>query len=84
MLTYAQSPLAEMVEGREHFGFALKARQAIRIASHRGGQHLNRNLTFQIRVDGLVHLAHATDAYLRGDLVEPDSRAGSEGQSSEV
>jgi hypothetical protein len=23
-----------MVEGREHFGFALKARQAIRIAAH--------------------------------------------------
>jgi hypothetical protein len=29
-----------MVEGREHFGFALKARQPVRIASHRGGHSL--------------------------------------------
>ncbi len=67
----------QMVEGREHFGFALEARQAIRIASHRGGQHLDRNLAFQIRVGGLIHLAHTTDAYLRGDLVDADSDTGS-------
>ena len=66
-----------MVEGREHFGFALEARQAIRITRHRGGQHLDRNLAFQIRVGGLIHLAHTTDAYLRGDLVDADSDTGS-------
>ena len=32
-----------MVERREDFGFALKAREAIRIAGHRGGQHLDRH-----------------------------------------
>ena len=34
-----------MVERREHFGFALKAREPIRIAGHRGGQHLDRDAT---------------------------------------
>ena len=31
------------VEGREHFRFALESREAIRIAGHRSGQHLNRD-----------------------------------------
>ena len=35
-----------MVEGREDFRFALKARQAIGIAGDRGGQHLDRHRPF--------------------------------------
>ena len=34
-----------MVEGREDFGFPVKAREAIRIDSEGGGQHLERHRT---------------------------------------
>ena len=46
-----------MVEGREHLGFPLKARQAIRIASHRGGQHLDRHRPLQVAVGRAIDLA---------------------------
>jgi hypothetical protein len=45
-----------MVEGREDFGFALKASEAIRIAGHRGGQHLDRHRPLQIRVGHAIDL----------------------------
>ncbi len=70
-----------MVEGREHFGFALKARQAIRIAGHRGGQHLDRHRPLQIAVGRAIDLAHAAGADLRGDFVDAEAGAGSEGQT---
>jgi hypothetical protein len=73
-----------MIESREHFGFALKAREAIRITGYRGGQHLDGDLTFQARVSGLIHLAHAADANPCGDLIDADSGTGSEAQSAGV
>ena len=69
-----------MVEGREHLGFTLKARQAIRIASHRGGQHFERHRPLQGAVGRAIDLAHAAGADLRGDFVDAEARAGSEGQ----
>ena len=69
-----------MVEGREHFGFALKAREAIRIAGHRGRQHLDRHDRFRLRVGRAIDLAHAAGADLRGDFVDAEAGAGAEGQ----
>jgi hypothetical protein len=65
-----------MVEGREDFGFALKANEAIRIAGHRSGQHLDRHRPLQIRVDRAIDLAHPANADLRGDVVDAETSAG--------
>ena len=70
-----------MVERGEHFCFALKAREPIRVAGDCGRQHLDRDLAFQVRVGGLIHLAHPTNADLRGDVVDAEARAGSECQT---
>ena len=69
-----------MVEGREDFGFALEPRQAIRIASHRGWQDLDRDLAAEARIGGAVDGAHATFTDLCGDLIDAESRAGSQAQ----
>ena len=69
------------LRSREHFGFALKARQAIRIAGHRGGQHLDRDGPLELGVDRAIDLAHAAGADLRGDFVDAEASAGSEGQT---
>src|SRR5947208_1408386 len=61
-----------MVEGREDFGFALKASEAIRVAGLRGGQHLDRHRPLQIRVGRAIDLAHPANADLRGDGVDAD------------
>ena len=73
-----------MIERREHFGFALEAREAIRISGDRRGQHLDCDLAFQLRVGGPIHLAHAAHADLCGDFVDAESGAGSEAQLREV
>jgi hypothetical protein len=67
-----------MVERREDFGFPLKARQAVRVAGHRAGQHLDRHRPFQIVVGRPIHLAHAPRAKGRDNLVGPDPGAGCE------
>lgn len=41
-----------MIEGREDFSFALKTRQPFRVAGHRVGQHLERDLALEIGVGG--------------------------------
>ena len=63
-----------------HFGFAMKARQPVRIAGQRSGQYFDRDRSFQIAVGGAKHFTHTPSAERRGDLVGPDSGAGSEGQ----
>jgi hypothetical protein len=47
-----------MVEGGEHFGFALKPRQPPGVEGHRRRQHLHSDLSLQLRVDGPIHLTH--------------------------
>ena len=51
-----------MVQRGEDFGFALKPRQPVGVACQRRGQDLERDLTFQLRVRGAIHLPHATFA----------------------
>ena len=69
-----------MVQRREHFRFALKPRQPIVISGERGRQDLDRDLALQLRVRRPIHLAHAAFADLRGDFVDAETGAGSEGQ----
>ena len=69
-----------MVQGREHFRFALKPCETIVISGNRGRQDLDRDLAFQLRVRCTIHLPHAAFADLRDDFVDAETRAGSEGQ----
>ena len=69
-----------MVQRREHFRFALKPREPIVVGGERGRQDLDRDLAFQLRVRRAIHLPHPAFADLRGDLIDAESRAGSEGQ----
>ena len=39
-----------MIQRGEDFGFALKAREPLGVGGHRGGQHLDRDGAFQLRV----------------------------------
>jgi len=48
-----------VVERGEGLGLALEAREPIGVARHVGGQHLERHLAPELRVDGAIHLAHA-------------------------
>jgi hypothetical protein len=70
-----------MVQGGEHFRFALKARDPIGVSRQRRRENLDGNLTLQPRVRRPVHLAHAAFADLAGDIVDADARTGSEGQT---
>ena len=69
-----------MVERREDFGFALEAREPVGVGRERRRQDLDRDLALQLRVGRAIDLAHAAFADLRGDLVDAEARAGSEGQ----
>ena len=68
-----------MIERGEDFGFALKAREPIRIAGHHGGQNLDRDRSFQIAVGRPIHLAHAARTDGGSDFVGAEARARSEG-----
>ena len=70
-----------MVQRREHFRFALKARQPIVVSGERGGQDLDRDLALQLRVGRAIHLAHPAFADRARDFVDAETGAGSEGQS---
>ena len=69
-----------MIERGEHFRFALKTRETIRVRRDRGRQNLDRDLTFQPGVGRPKYLTHPAFADLSGDVVDADSVAGSEGQ----
>ena len=70
-----------MVEGGEDFGFALKAPETIRIAGHRGGQHLDRHRPLQIAIGRAIDFAHSAGADLGDDFVDAETGAGGEGQT---
>ena len=57
------------------FGFALEAREAVRIKRHGRGQHLDGDLALEIRVGGAIHLAHAARAKGGKDHVRAEVRA---------
>ena len=51
------------------------------IAGERVGQDLQRDVAIELRVAGPIHLPHAAFADLRGDFVDAEAGAGSEGQT---
>src|SRR5215471_8652171 len=58
-----------MVERRQHFGLAPKARHAPGVLGVRLRQHFHRHVAFQPSVSGAVDLTHAAGAQGREDLV---------------
>ena len=64
-----------MIQRREDFGLALKARQSVGISGKRGWQDLDGDLTFQLRVRRPIHLAHTAFADLSGDLIDAEAGA---------
>ena len=70
-------PPAERRTG-ERLGFTVEPRQAVWVGRHRLGEHLDRHLPTELRVGGLIDLAHAPDADFRRDLVWAEAGAGGE------
>jgi hypothetical protein len=67
-----------MIERRQDFGFALKAREPIAIAGQFCRQDFDGDVTLQACIEGAVHLAHPTGADRFLDFVRSDS--GSKGK----
>ena len=65
-----------MIQRCQHFRFALEARQSLRVTGHRSRQHLDGDLSLQVRIGGPIDDAHAARANLRGDFVRAETRAG--------
>src|SRR4029079_5655479 len=70
-----------MVEGGEDFCFALEPSQSVGIGRQRQRQDLDRDVTLQFRVGGAIDLPHPAFAALRGNVVDTEACAGSEGQT---
>ena len=64
-----------MVQTGEHLRFTLEPGQSIRICRKRLGQGLERHLPVQLRIGGLIDLAHAPLADEGGDVVVPEAGA---------
>ena len=62
-----------MVQGREHFRFALKPREPIVVSSEGRRQDLDRDLTFQLGVGRAIDLTHSAFANLRGDVIDAEA-----------
>ena len=71
-----------MIQRRERLRFALEPRQALGVSGERVRQDLDRDLAIQLRVRRPIHLPHAAFADLRGDFVDAEAGAGSEGQTA--
>ena len=69
-----------MIERGEHFGFALKSREPIGIASDGGGEHFDRHRPFQMAVGRAIHFAHAAGADGGDDFVRAETCAWGESQ----
>ena len=69
-----------VIQRREDFRFALEPREPIGIGGERWRQDLDRDLALQLRVGRPIHLPHPAFADLRGDFVDAEAGAGSEGQ----
>jgi hypothetical protein len=64
-----------VVERSQYFGFALKPGQSFGVRGKRVRQDLDGDLALQVRVGGLVHLTHATDANSGGDFIRTETGA---------
>ena len=69
-----------MIQRGEDFRFALETREPIGIGRERRRQDLDRDLALELRVGRPIHLPHAAFADRRGDVVDAEARAGSQGQ----
>ena len=66
----------------EDFSFALKTSEPIVVSPERGRKDLDRDLTLQLLVGRPIHLPHPALADLRGDFVDAEARARTEGQTA--
>jgi hypothetical protein len=66
-----------IVQGREHFRFALKTREPIVVRCQCRRQDLDRDLALQFRVGRPKHLAHSPFTDLGRDVVDAEARSGS-------
>jgi hypothetical protein len=64
-----------VIEGGEHLRFAPEARETIRIARKRVGQHFQRDLAIELQVTCAIHLAHAARAEGRQNFIGTEARA---------
>ena len=71
-----------VIQGGEDFRLTLESGEPIGITGDRLGQHLDGDGTFQIRVDGPIHLSHAADADEGHDFVWTETSAGLEWQGA--
>ena len=74
-------PDVRMIQRGEHLRFTLETGKAIGIPCKGVRQHLQRDLTIQLRVARAIHLAHAAGSKGGKDLVRAKSRARGEGQT---
>ena len=51
-----------VAERRDDAGFALEARERLRVVGETLGEHLDRDVALQPRVPGAIHLAHSAGA----------------------
>ena len=61
-----------MIQRGENLGFAMEAREPVRIGSERVGEHLDGDITIETRVAGAVDLAHTPGPQRAEDLVHTD------------
>jgi hypothetical protein len=51
-----------MIQGRQHFRFALEPPYALRVSGKRLGKDFQRHLAPQTQIAGAVHLSHSARA----------------------
>lgn len=69
-----------MIEGRERFGLALEAADAIGITGELVRKNLDRHFAFELRIPGAIHLPHAPAAQKSRNLVRPELCADGDAQ----
>ena len=70
-----------MVQGREHFRFALKPREPIVIRREQRRQDLDGDLALELGVRSPIDLPHSALTDQGGDFIDAEAGAGSESQT---
>ena len=65
-----------MVERGEGLGFACESGESVAVVRERVRQDFHRDIAIELGVGRPVHLPHPAFAYLRGDFVDAEARAG--------
>jgi hypothetical protein len=66
-----------MIQGGESPDLSVEARETLGVHCDRVRKYFDGNVPSEIRVRGAIHLTHAANANLVGDLVRADACAGS-------